>query len=214
MRFFLSVLAVAIAGGIVSHTTLFAQDDTLTVDSTVLQLVDSVEIPAKVSGPLDTIHVKVGQLVESDAILASIEDSDIKILVRESKIELEIARTKLASNVDIEFAQKSKAVAVADLNRAKSSNQKYAGVVSDRELDRLQLLVEQSDADLEKVQFEKALLRLQEKLKSEAVTKSQNELRRHVIRSPYAGQILKIEKQQGEWVNLAEPVFRLVSLER
>ena len=191
-----------------------AQEDAFSVDSAVLQIVDVVDVPAKVAGPMKELMVVEGAMVVEDQVLARIDDSDIQIAVRESKIELQMVEARLKSNVDIDFAKKSKKVAAADLKRAEESNLKYAGVVSDREMDRLKLLVEQSSADLEKVRFEKSLLKLQAKLKLEAVAKNESEWARHQIRSPFSGQIVKVEKKKGEWVELAQPVFRIVGLER
>ena len=133
--------------------------------------------------------------------------------MKEAQIELEITTAQSESSLDVEFAKKSRQVAITDYRRAKESNQRYQGVVSDREMDRLKLLVEQSEAEVKKIEFEKSLLGMQKKLKRVAVEKHQLEVDRHDIKSIVAGQIVEVNKRNGEWLNLAETVFKVVRLD-
>lgn len=183
-------------------------------DSAVLQVVETIEVPAAAMGPLKDLKVKNGGMIKADEILATIADSDIQIQLRESQIEFEMIKAQAESNVDVNFALKSRAVAVADLRRAEQSNKRYAGVVSDREMDRLKLLVEQSSAELEKTRFDKTILKMQQKLRAAVVERNENELKRHQLRSKISGQVVEIHKHPGEWVNVADPVLKVVRLDR
>ena len=183
-------------------------------EAAVLQVVETLEIPATAQGPLIKLRVKTGDMIESGQELATIEDTDVQIRLRESQIELEMMTAQVESEVDINFALKSQAVAMADYRRAQESNQRYAGVVSDREMDRLKLLVEQSTAELEKIRFEKSIKKMQQALKAAAVEKIKNELQRHQVQSGISGQIVEVFKRSGEWVNIADPVMKVVRLDR
>lgn len=200
-------------------TCAFAQepDDverTHQIDSAILQIVETVEIPASASGPLRAVNVKQGSMIAADQVLATIEDDDARIRLEEAEIDLEIVNAQAESKVDIEYAEKSRQVALADFRRAEESNRAYAGVVSDREMDRLKLLVQKSEAELEKIQFEKTILQMQKRLKQVTVKQNNIELKRHEIKSGVSGQIVEINKRQGEWVNVADPVFKIVRLDR
>ena len=184
------------------------------IESAVLQLVETVEIPATALGPISELAVRQGDLIQKGQILARIQDHDAKIKLSEAEIELEILQAQSDSDVDLKFAKKSQQVALADWQRAKDSNRKYAGVVSDREMDRLKLIVEQGSAELDKIEFEKTIMRMQQKLKKAAIEKNQIDLERHQIRSAISGQIVEIKKRHGEWVNVADPVFKVVRLDR
>lgn len=183
-------------------------------EAAVLQVVETVKIPATAIGPIEKITVREGDMIVQSQTLATVEASDATVSLKEAKIELEIITEQAESDVDIEFAKKSRQVALTDYQRARESNQRYSGVVSDREMDRLKLLVEQSDAELKKVAFEKKLLGMQKKLKQAAVDKNQQEVDRHQIRSAIDGQVVEINKQVGEWVNLSDPILKVVRLDR
>lgn len=183
-------------------------------DSAVLQIVETIEIPATAGGPIEKMSVRQGDLISQQQVLASIDAADAKIKLKEAQIELEIITEQSESDVDIEFARKSREVAQTDFRRARESNQRYSGVVSDREMDRLKLLVEQSDAELKKVTFEKKLLGMQKNLRQATVEKNQQEVDRHQIRSAIAGQVVEIKKRAGEWVNISDSIFKVVRLDR
>ena len=184
------------------------------IKSAVLQLVSEIELPATASGPLSEIMVKEGSMVAMDQVLATIHDDESQLILEEKLIELDIAKQELKSDVDIKYALKSKQVALADFRRAQQSNRGYAGVVSDREMDRLKLLVEKSDAELDKIQFEKTIMKKQVALKDAATRKARFEVDRHKVRATIAGQIIEVNKRVGEWVNVSDPVLKLVQLDR
>ena len=198
-------------------SSLRSQDtapEKIVIDSAVLQIVFEIELPARAAGPLSQMLVRDGEMVAKDQLLATINDEESKLKLAEALIELEIARQQVKSNVDIKFALKSKQVALADYRRAQQSNQNYAGVVSDREMDRLKLLVEKSDAELEKIRFDKSILKKQADLKEAAANQIRYEVERHQIRAAIAGQIIESKKRVGEWVNVADSVLKLVQLDQ
>lgn len=184
------------------------------IESAVLQLVSEIQLPAAANGPIREVLVREGSLVEKDQLLVTINDEQAQSQLEESLIELDIVKQQAKSEVDINFALKSKQVAMADYRRAQQSNRKYAGVVSDREMDRLKLLVEKSDAELEQIRFEKNLLEKQVELKMATVKKHRYEVRRHQVRATISGQIVELNKRQGEWVNIADPILKLVQLDK
>ena len=198
-------------------TSLSSQEtesEQILIESAVLQIVAEIELPARAAGPLSQVLVRDGAIVEQDQLLATICDEEPKLKLEEAMIELEIAKQQVKSNVDIKFALKSKQVALADYRRAQQSNKNYAGVVSDREMDRLKLLVEKSDAELEKIRFEKTILKKQADLKEAVANQIRYEVERHRIHAAMSGQIIELKKRVGEWVNVADPVMKLVQLDQ
>ena len=210
--FFLSLVLVLQLP--VGEISLGQDQTTLEFDSAVLQIIEKTEVPATSSGPIRELLVKQGDIVKPDQVLATIENSSASIALRESVLEFEIAKSKAASTLDIDFARKSLDVAKVDLRRAQESNQQYDGVVSDREMDRLRLLVEKSNAELAKIKFDKTVLQLQQKLKRTAVDKRELELGQHRIKTKSGGQIVEIAKREGEWVNLSDTVIHVARLDK
>ena len=187
---------------------------TLEFESAVLQIIEKIEVPATASGPINELLVKQGDIVEENQVLATVDNSSASIAHREAMLELEIAKSKAASTLDVEYARKSLDVAKVDLRRAHESNQKYDGVVSDREMDRLRLLVEKSNAELAKIKFDKTLLQLQQKLKRNTADKREFELSQHQIQTKSGGQVVEVAKRKGEWVNVSDSVIHVARLDK
>ena len=90
----------------------------INIDSAVLQIAESVEIPATAAGPLRKIAVAQGDLISQDQLLAIVEDRDAAFQLQEAELDYKIVLTQAISQVDIEFAKKSRQVAKVDLKRA------------------------------------------------------------------------------------------------
>lgn len=184
------------------------------LESAVLQTVETVDVPATAAGPIVEMNVGPGDLVDAAQLIAKIDSRDALIKLKEAELERMIIEARSESKLEIEYAQKSRQVLVADLRRAQDSNRRYSGVVSDREMDRLRLMVEQSDAEIKKLQFEHTLIEIQKQQREAAVEKSQMDVDRHSIKSPVSGQIIETLKSPGEWVDISETVVKAVRLDR
>lgn len=180
----------------------------------LLQLIEVVEVPAAVSGKLTELNVQVGSKVEIGQSLAKIDDRLARLQLEAAESELGIARQQSTSRVEINFAEKSLAVAMADLRRAEKSNKSFKNVVPPPEMDRLRLVVEQSTAEIEKLTFDKKVLQMNVALKETTKRQRALEVERHQIRSDIKGLITDIKKQQGEWVDASQPVFKIVRTDR
>ena len=80
-------------------------------------------------------------------------------------------------------------------------------------MDRLNLLVEQSAAELEKIRFDKGIQKMRVELAVAAVEKNENEWSRHQIRSSINGKVVEITKHDCEWVNVSDPVLKVIRLD-
>lgn len=180
----------------------------------LLSLIEVVEVPAAVSGKLIEVSVQAGSQVTPGQSLARIDDGLARLQLEAAESELEIARQQSTSNVEIEFAEKSLAVAKADLRRAQKSNKSFKNVVPPPEMDRLRLLVEQSTAEIEKLKFDKQLLKMNVALKESTKRQRALGVERHQIRSDIKGLVTEVKKQQGEWVDVSQPVFKIVRMDR
>ena len=190
------------------------QSELFKTKSAVLKLIEVVEVPAAVSGKLTEVNVQVGSQVQPNQLLARIDDGLAGLHLESANSELEIARRRASSNVEIQYAEKTLQVAKTDLERAKKSNRSYKNVVPPPEMDRLRLLVEQSSAEKAKLEFEKQLLQMNVSLKETAQKQRTLEFQRHQIRSDFQGQVTEVNKQQGEWVDISQPVIKIVRTDR
>src|SRR5260221_3890080 len=111
--------------------------------SAVIKVPEEVAVPAGDGGVLAKIEVKEGQLVEEGDTVVRLLDRYICLAVDGSRLEAEIALRKFNNDTDIRYAKKSTEVARAELARSLDTNEKYPKTVSNSELDRQRLLVQQ-----------------------------------------------------------------------
>jgi len=184
------------------------------VPSMVLRLIEQVDVPAREAGPLDTVEVTEGQMVQAGQILARIDDTEARTAQQRAKLEMAVAQAKSRNDVNIRFAKKSAEVAKAELRRAVESNEKYAKSVSDSEMDRLQLLVQKTALEVEQAQHEFTLAGLTSRIKETEHLAAQQKVERHQIVAPLAGVVVQVSRHRGEWVRPGDSVVRICRLDR
>lgn len=80
-----------------------------------------------------------------------------------------IATRKSENDVSVRHAEKSRDAAKADLDRAVAARKEFAKSVSQTEVDRLRLIVEKHDLELEKAKFEIELADLQKQIEDSTI---------------------------------------------
>ena len=183
------------------------------ISEVVLRIVEERKIPSRVSGVVSTSQLVVGLLANEGDTLLELESEKIKVRVEVLRQELEISRQQASSRVEIEFGKKSRAVAEAERRRAVESNNKFPGLVPPSEMDRLQLVIDRASAELEKNEFTSELNGKLARVKELAWELGKIELTDHVIRAPMNGMIVEVFRHTGEWVNVSEPVARMIRMD-
>jgi RND family efflux transporter MFP subunit len=96
--------------------------------------VATVEVRARVSGFIDSIHFKDGQIVKQGDLLFIIDPRPYKLAVEQAKADVERARAKLEiANLDVERAAplvRSQAVTGREFDTRKSTQRDAAGAVA------------------------------------------------------------------------------------
>jgi multidrug efflux pump subunit AcrA (membrane-fusion protein) len=184
------------------------------VPNMVIRLVEQVDAPARETGPLAVVNVTEGQLVTAGTLLAQIEDSDANLALERTKIELDVARRNAENNIAVRFAKKSSEVARAELQRCVDSVKKSPRSVSDSEMDRLRLLVEKGDLEIEQAQRDFVSAASSRQIKENEYKVALEKLKRHRVSAPIAGVVVRVYRNCGEWVKPGEPVVRILRLDR
>ncbi len=184
------------------------------VPNCVLSFVEEVETPSQEAGPLASVRVVPGQNVAAGEPLAQLDDRAARIDQQIAQREFEIARDEAASDIDVQFAQKSEQVAYFAFQRALEANKSHVNVVVETELKRLQFEWERA-----KLQIVQAQLALQNARQSAEIAHSkleaaQNTVERRQIRAPIAGQVVLVHKDAGEWVAPGDALVQIVRLDR
>lgn len=202
-------IAVALATGQAPDVS-----DALEVESALVSLIEEVEVPAKVEGILATLDAREGRMVEAGALLARIEDAEVRLTYERTRIEFEIARKQARNDLKVKTAKKAAEVARLELKRAVESVEKYKKSVSETELDRLRLAAERAELEVEQAVHEQETAELTSRLKETEMQLAQQAVERRSIASPIAGMIVQVKVHQGEWVETGKPVVRVLRVDR
>ena len=179
-----------------------------------LTLIEHADVSAREGGVLNRIMVGEGETVEAETPIAMLDDQDAKLMRQRAETEFEMARTVAGNDLRIRFAKKTLEVARTELKRSLESVEKFPKSVSGTELDRLKLLADKAELDVDQSEFEMAQAKLTAQLKKHDLDRANLVWERRTIKAPFTGVVVQLKRQKGEWVDAATPVVRLIRLNR
>jgi RND family efflux transporter MFP subunit len=191
-----------------------AESPPVEVPNTVIKVLEEVAVPARDAGVLANVDVKEGQLVENGQTVVSLLDTDVRLAVERARLGVEKALRTAKNDVDILYARKSTEVAKAELARSHDTNEKYPRTVSNSELDRQRLLVDQGELQIKKAEHERDLASLEHEIRVNEHQTAREQLDRRTIVAPLRGMVIEVLRRRGEWVQPGDSVVRIVRLDR
>lgn len=184
------------------------------LESALVTVIEEAEIPAKVEGVLAAIDAREGQMIEVGAVVARIEDTEVRLTLARTRTEFEIAAKQAKNELKVRSARKAAEVARLELKRAVESVEKYKKSVSETELDRLRLAAEKADLDVEQAVHEQETAQLSSQLKKTEMELAQHAVDRRAITSPISGMVVQVNLHRGEWVPAGKTVMRVLRVDR
>ena len=205
-----ALLAVVALGASLAQ----AQDTApIKVSGGQVTIAEQVEVPALEIGIIGKLSVKEGDLVEDGQLLGALDDVDARLALRRAEAEAAIAEVAAKSDVGVRAGQNAHQTAKTELARALEAVEKYNKSISQTEIDRLKLAVEQSRLSIEQALLTQRTAELQFELKTRELTIAKRKVERHDIRSRVAGRVLQIDKRPGEWIEPGKTVLKIVRLD-
>lgn len=199
--------------GIAALVPVTVQGEPLIVE-VVLSPLDAAEVPAQQTGVLQEIVVKEGAVVSEGETLARLDSRQAKLDVAKADLESAQAEAKATNRIRVKFAEKSLAVAQAELERSQESISQFAKSISQSQLDVERLTVEKLSLEAAQAEHELELDQFAWKLKQQEVAAAKLRLAQHEVQAPFAGTVALIWARRGEWVELGAPVVRLVAIDK
>ena len=172
-----------------------SESSTITMLPGIAEPSQMVELSAPMDGVLRRIHVKEGQTVQVDQLLASLDDR----VAQAAKLVAE--RTALSTN-KIRQAKTQLNAARTYLQRIEQAHAN--GAASDLELDEAKSRVHDAEATLHQADEQKSLAMAQLALEEQR-------LESHYIRAPFPGRVIQIDGKTGQSMMRAESVLRIAN---
>ena len=191
-----------------------AEPAELRINGVVLTLIDQADVPAREAGMLTDLPVREGVTVEAGQVVGQIDDRDVQLLKARAETEVTQARELAENDIKVRFARKSADVAKAELQRALDSNERFPKSVSKTELDRLKLIADRTELEIEQAEqdFHQAGLALA--LKQHDLDRINLLVDRRRITAPLTGMVVQWKRRRGEWVEPGTPVVRIIRVNR
>lgn len=186
----------------------------IVVPGALVTLLEEVLVPAREEGVLGELPIQPGDAVRSGELLGRIVDDRLELAEQRAEYELKIAEKDAQNRLPVLLAEKSREVARAELERAQKSDQEFRGSVSQSELDKLALALDQASLQLQQAQHELEMAELSVDLKRNALQIAQAEINRRILTAPFDGIVVDVNRRVGEWVTPGDAVVRVLRYDR
>ena len=212
-----AVVAVATLFAILSSCMVYAMvfdGVEITVNPVLLKVIEEVDVPAIQEGPILTIQVAEGQVVQVGQTLLQLDDQRARLKQQQAELEQRIATKKAGNRSGVLLAETETRVTNASLQRALDSRKRFPDTPSQAEVDEIELRVAQAKQHLEQATQELQLTELAKELSAKNLELATFEVDRHRIKSPIQGAVTEIIAKKGEWVRPGERLVRVMRVDR
>ena len=171
-----------------------------------------IQVPAQDAGLLVDILVRAGDSVTKDQVLARIDDTEPTVKCNIAEFQKKKAEKERDDTIRLEYAQKTKDVALSEYRKNLEVNERSPGVVTQIEIDRLRLKVEEAFLQIKKTKhFDMELAKIEVKIKEAEVEAANKAIDRRKIKARFDGIVAEIYPQAGEWVQAGQPILQLIN---
>jgi multidrug resistance efflux pump len=173
----------------------------------------NVTIAASMPGEVAEIDVTEGQEVAVGDRLVQLDDTVARAEWIASQRALDAAELQASNDVDARFAKRSLDVKQREYEQSEAANKSFEGTVSDTEIDRLRLVVDQSRLAIEQAEHERKVAVAQAEEKAAIAGAAAVKVQKHGVVAPRVSQVAEVLVQVGQRVDAGEPMVRLIDVQ-
>ncbi len=181
-------------------------------DYFVTQLINDVDVPSLEPGQIDTVLVREGQLVKKDEIVATLDNRLSQRGLEEATFKSKIAETKANDPSTLEEAIARLEFAKAELAISEKLWQTDNTSASEYRKNKASKAI--AEAGLAKAQAERQLARAEIDVENVRVKAANDAIERRIIRAPFDGLVMSVDKEPKEWANTGDKVVKIVRMDR
>lgn len=183
------------------------------INDAQLSLIQNTEIASPLAGIVETVTIKGGDRVGPGQSMIQLNTDQVATELRAASAAFEAARLEAANDVDARYARRTLKVRQRELQQNLEANQGFAGAISETEIEKLQLVVNQSELAIEQALHDLQVSAAVAREKAAAAEIVQSRLDKHSVTSPIDARVVDVMVQAGQWVESGQPVVRLISLD-
>ncbi len=208
------LIAVTMGGPIPQQEIAPTLADSATIQHCQVFLIQDVLVPAEQSGRLVRVDVRENDIVEPGDLLAQIDDRQAQLQKTAAELERNAAQTRADDDIEVRYSIKSLELADAELNQDLAINRTSPGVIPMAEIRRKQLARHRAELQIDRSKLDLRVAQMTADVQQAAVLAAEDNILRLQINAPFKGVVIDVRKQEGEWVDIGEPVIRVVRMDR
>ncbi|TWU35095.1 efflux RND transporter periplasmic adaptor subunit [Novipirellula artificiosorum] len=205
---------------LMAYSPTLAQPGTAAEKSSQIEIADAqvsyiqnAFIASPIAAVVRSIDVAEGDQIEQGRLLVQLDDSMARTECEAAVAAMEAAKIRSDDDVDARYARRALDFHIRELQQSEQANVRFAGAVSDSEVEKLRLVVDQAKLAIEQAEHEQQIAKAQSREKEATVQIAEQRVAEHAIRSSVAGVVVEITPKPGEWVDAGKPVVRVISLD-
>lgn len=197
-----------------SINPLAVATDSIELQGAILKTIDATTLAAQVAGPIKKLLVKEGDLVNSGQKLGCINDDALRLELEQLKTQVAMSEKKQHNDINQRLAEKSRQVASTEYERALGANARVADTYPINEIDRLRLIADRAELEVERAAHERELAVFDVTLAKGSYRQAYERYTRHQLAAPAGGVVVSVEKRIGEWVEPGTELLRIVRIDQ
>lgn len=203
----------ALASGAESPMGAGQLPTTIEIKNCLVNLVEDVSVPARAAGVLTQLNVDIGNFVREQDVVAELDSRDIKLRLKAAKKEADLARVQSESVAGIHAAEATAGVAASEHQMALDIEAGRPGAYARMELERLKLTKTRAEAQATLAIEERDVAVMTAEVRAAQVEAAEHELSLRQVPCPLDGVVVEKFHNAGEWVNVGEPILRVVRMD-
>jgi multidrug efflux pump subunit AcrA (membrane-fusion protein) len=172
-----------------------------------------IPVPAEEAGRLVEVKVQENQQVKKGELLAQIDDRKAVAAKNVADHKLLAAEKEAGNRISVDYARAKNLVAKATYDKGTEANDRVPGTTPAIELLKLKLEVVASKLETDHAEYQLEIAATSVDVRKAELEAAKLDLERLKITAPWDGQIVKREREDGEWVKPGDPVFQMVQMD-
>ncbi len=189
-----------------------AGGETIEIADAQVSLIQNTFVAAPIAGVAAEVLVSEGDQVDKGCRLIQLDSEQAETELEAARAAYEAAGLESGNDVDARYAKRTLEVRQQELTQSIDANRQFSGSVSDAEIAKQELVVDQARLAIEQADhdLQVAKARAREKFASTRIVETL--LKKHGVEAPVSGLVVEVAVEPGEWVEPGKPIVRIVSL--
>ncbi len=177
-----------------------------------VSLIQNTFVAAPIAGVVAEVLVAEGDQVDAGQGLVQFDAEQAQTELDAARAGYDAARLESDNDVSERYATRTLEVRQRELQQSMEANTQFTGSVSETEIAKQQLVVDQARLAIEQAQHDLKIARARAVEKLAAMKIVEARVRKHGVQATVAGTVAEVAVEPGEWVEAGKPIVRVLSL--